>query len=115
MAGLVAILRTRAGRLLRPTNLPALIAAVIVLLFGIFADQQNKQPANERPRAEVFNQVNLIRTKLDIVAEGVETLEHGRMLRDLGCDILQGFAFAKPMSGDDLEHFMAARNRLAVS
>jgi sensor domain CHASE-containing protein len=33
---------------------PALIAAVIVLLFGVFADQQNKQLANERQRAEVF-------------------------------------------------------------
>jgi EAL domain-containing protein (putative c-di-GMP-specific phosphodiesterase class I) len=37
------------------------------------------------------------------------------MLRDPGCDILQGFAFAKPMSGDDLEHFMAARTPLAAS
>jgi sensor domain CHASE-containing protein len=65
MAGLVAILRNRAGGLLRPTNLPALVAAVVVILFGIFADQQNKQLANERRRAEVFNQVNLIRTKLE--------------------------------------------------
>jgi diguanylate cyclase (GGDEF)-like protein len=52
---------------------------------------------------------------IEIVAEGVETMEHARMLRDLGCDILQGYAFAKPMSGEDLERFMAARTRAIAS
>src|SRR5690606_18489386 len=33
-----------------------------------------------------------------IVAEGVETMEHAEILRDLGCDILEGYAFARPMS-----------------
>ncbi|WP_175552096.1 sensor domain-containing protein [Pararhizobium antarcticum] len=42
---------------------------------------------------------------IDVVAEGVETLAHADILRDLGCDILQGFAFAKPMSKVDLEVF----------
>ena len=52
---------------------------------------------------------------IEIVAEGVETMEHARLLRDLGCDILQGYAFAKPMSGEDLEVFMAAQARLIAS
>lgn len=39
---------------------------------------------------------------IEIVAEGVETMQHADILRDLGCHILQGFALAKPMSGDDL-------------
>ena len=47
--------------------------------------------------------------------EGVETMEHARLLRDLGCDILQGFALAKPMSGEDLEAFMSAQTRLIAS
>src|SRR5690606_23328422 len=34
---------------------------------------------------------------IEIVAEGVETMEHAHILRDLGCDILQGYAFARPM------------------
>jgi diguanylate cyclase (GGDEF)-like protein len=77
MTGLVAILRNRAGRLLRPTNLPALVAAIVVILFGIFADQQNKQLADERRRAEVFNQVNLIRTKLESDINGDIQLVRG--------------------------------------
>lgn len=53
--------------------------------------------------------------EIDIVAEGVETMEHARILRDLGCDILQGYAFAKPMTGEELETFMAGRARLIAS
>ncbi|WP_299604770.1 EAL domain-containing protein [uncultured Tateyamaria sp.] len=41
-----------------------------------------------------------------IVAEGVETEEHARIVSDMGCDYLQGFHFGKPMSLEDL------RNRL---
>ncbi|MXO00066.1 EAL domain-containing protein [Shinella zoogloeoides] len=35
---------------------------------------------------------------IEIVAEGVETMEHADMLHRLGCDLLQGYAFAKPLS-----------------
>ncbi|MFC3705162.1 EAL domain-containing protein [Devosia honganensis] len=43
---------------------------------------------------------------IEIVAEGVETMQHAVILRDLGCDILQGYAFARPMSSDALEAFL---------
>ncbi|MOA59631.1 hypothetical protein D3C78_1843010 [compost metagenome] len=33
----------------------------------------------------------------------METWEHAAMLRELGCDILQGYALAKPMSRTDFE------------
>jgi diguanylate cyclase (GGDEF)-like protein len=52
---------------------------------------------------------------IEIVAEGVETMEHARLLRELGCDILQGYAFARPMAGEELERFMSARTRLIAS
>jgi diguanylate cyclase (GGDEF)-like protein/PAS domain S-box-containing protein len=37
---------------------------------------------------------------IEIVAEGVETMQHAEMLSMLGCDLLQGYAFAKPLSRD---------------
>jgi len=47
---------------------------------------------------------------IETVAEGVETMEHAEMLGLLGCDLLQGYAFAKPLSADDFARF--ARNQL---
>tara|TARA_R110002124_G_scaffold1797_8_gene11405 strand:- start:11575 stop:14271 length:2697 start_codon:yes stop_codon:yes gene_type:complete len=43
---------------------------------------------------------------IEVVAEGVETMEHAAILRDLGCDILQGYAFAPALSAADFEVFM---------
>ncbi len=42
---------------------------------------------------------------IEIVAEGVETYAHAEILRDLGCHILQGYAFAKPMSAAAFHDF----------
>jgi len=46
---------------------------------------------------------------IEVVAEGVETMEHAAILRELGCDILQGYAFSRPLSAADLETFLAAK------
>jgi len=43
---------------------------------------------------------------IEVVAEGVETMNHAAILRDLGSDILQGYAFARAMSARDLESFV---------
>ena len=44
---------------------------------------------------------------IEIVAEGVETMEHATILRDLGCHILQGYAFARPMPASDMTRFLS--------
>ena len=41
------------------------------------------------------------------VAEGVETSEQVRTLRELGCDFAQGFFFAKPVRAEDLPAVIA--------
>ncbi len=45
---------------------------------------------------------------IGIVAEGVETMEHAAILRDLGCNTLQGYALARPMSPDKFIDFARA-------
>ncbi|TNJ41242.1 bifunctional diguanylate cyclase/phosphodiesterase [Phaeobacter sp. B1627] len=43
---------------------------------------------------------------LRIIAEGVESMQHARMLRDIGCHTLQGYAFCKPLPLDELRAFI---------
>jgi len=44
--------------------------------------------------------------RLDVVAEGVETLDQLRVLEELGCHIVQGFYFSKPMDPDKMPAFV---------
>lgn len=46
---------------------------------------------------------------IEVIAEGVETLEHARILKELGCHGLQGYAFARPMNANDLAAFVFER------
>jgi len=41
-----------------------------------------------------------------VVAEGVETMGHALQLRDLGCDILQGYVFSHPLAPYDVPNFV---------
>ena len=43
---------------------------------------------------------------LEIVAEGVETIEQVTLLRTEGCDEVQGFYFAAPMESEELIAFV---------
>jgi diguanylate cyclase (GGDEF)-like protein len=47
--------------------------------------------------------------KLSAIAEGVETLEQAMFLKGKGCDQIQGFLVARPMSPDDLVSLMDRR------
>ncbi|MCJ8055648.1 EAL domain-containing protein [Shinella curvata] len=75
-------------------------------------DRRLVQPLLESP-----SQQSLVRSIIDIgkvrgietVAEGVETLDHAELLRNLGCHTLQGYALARPMGGDDFLAFAKAR------
>jgi len=40
-----------------------------------------------------------------VIAEGIESIEHGRVLLLLGCELAQGYQIAKPMSSDNLLHW----------
>lgn len=37
-----------------------------------------------------------------VIAEGVETVAHGTLLLQLGCELAQGYSIARPMPADDL-------------
>lgn len=55
----------------------------------------------------IKNVINLAKNlDLKIVAEGVETLESSNILADLGCDIAQGYYYARPMKLVDFKEFL---------
>ena len=43
---------------------------------------------------------------IDVLAEGVETEEQYRFLRNEMCDEIQGFYFYKPMMADDIKEIL---------
>lgn len=47
---------------------------------------------------------------LHCVAEGVETPQHQDALRQMGCDLVQGFALARPMPAGDFAAWAAGRD-----
>jgi diguanylate cyclase (GGDEF)-like protein/PAS domain S-box-containing protein len=46
--------------------------------------------------------------KREVIAEGVETVAHGVLLLQLGCDLAQGYGIARPMPGDCIPDWVAA-------
>ena len=44
--------------------------------------------------------------KLPIIAEGVETKEQADFLGELGCEIIQGYYYSKPLSVEDFENLI---------
>ena len=67
---------------------------------------RNIQPGNK--------EMKLVKLVLDIaknlgvpvVAEGVETEEELKMLKEAGCDIIQGYYFSKPIPPSEMEKFI---------
>jgi EAL domain-containing protein (putative c-di-GMP-specific phosphodiesterase class I) len=49
---------------------------------------------------------------MDVVAEGIETLEQYRLLRQLGCRFGQGFLFARPMTVPDVTRLLRLPGRI---
>jgi EAL domain-containing protein (putative c-di-GMP-specific phosphodiesterase class I) len=49
---------------------------------------------------------------MDVVAEGIETRDQYRLLRQMGCRYGQGFLFAKPLPADDIGRLLSLPGRI---
>ncbi|MOA57335.1 Phytochrome-like protein cph2 [compost metagenome] len=43
----------------------------------------------------------------EVIAEGLESVEHGQVLMKLGCELAQGYCIARPMPVDCVEEWVA--------
>ena len=50
--------------------------------------------------------------EVPVIAEGVETKEQVESLKNLGCDIIQGYYFSKPIPSNEFEKFIIERKNL---
>ena len=67
----------------------------------------------EQPLQIVRTIIELARVLgMDVVAEGIETAEQYRLLRDLGCRFGQGFLFARPLAADQVTQLLSLPGRV---
>lgn len=73
-----------------------------------FIDQMFSLHQNQ---AIVLNIINIAKNLgLKVVAEGIETTNQSSLLIEFGCDIQQGYLFAKPLPFDELLNFQRSLN-----
>ena len=64
---------------------------------------------NERAGITLRYTVGMLKElKVNIVAEGVETVEQQKRLSDIGCDYLQGWYYAKAMPPEEFASLIKA-------
>ncbi|KXG87931.1 bifunctional diguanylate cyclase/phosphodiesterase [Agrobacterium bohemicum] len=81
-------------------------------------DRQLVMPiiASPQERSLVRSIVDIARSLgVETIAEGVETHDHAVLLRQMGCDMLQGYAFSKPLPPEEFSAFATAKEWRMVS
>jgi EAL domain-containing protein (putative c-di-GMP-specific phosphodiesterase class I)/FixJ family two-component response regulator len=69
-------------------------------------------PSQPRKRAVIETSLDLARKlKLNVVAEGVETVDEWQMLAELGCGLAQGNLIAQPVPGNELANVLGRWRR----
>ena len=64
-------------------------------------------PNNKQDTAMIKSIISLAKNlELQVVAEGVETIEQLIYLRDNDCDIIQGYYYSKPVTYTEIEHLI---------
>ena len=77
-------------------------------------DTGNKE-ASDNDMLVIKNIVNLINElDMDIIAEGVETVEEANFLRTVKCNMAQGYLFNKPMPKEEFEKILKGDRKYSV-
>ncbi|MGN0394724.1 MAG: EAL domain-containing protein, partial [Coprococcus sp.] len=61
---------------------------------------------DEKRSAKILQMIIALSKQLGmpVITEGVETIEQVNFLKEIGCDMFQGYYFAKPMSVEQFEN-----------
>lgn len=71
-----------------------------------------KNELTDKNKKVISSVVTLAKSlNLETVSEGVETVEQVKFLRGLGCDMIQGYYYFKPMPSADFEKLISAADK----
>lgn len=72
-------------------------------------DFLKKGETTDREKIIITNVINMAKQlNITVISEGVETVEQSNFLNEIGCDMAQGYLFAKPMPIEDFENIIFA-------
>jgi EAL domain-containing protein (putative c-di-GMP-specific phosphodiesterase class I) len=68
-------------------------------------------PGNKKDEAIIQGVVSMAKSlEMEIIAEGIETIEQYWFLRTMTCDGLQGYFFHRPVSAPEFTNFLLEYN-----
>ncbi|HEV2724125.1 MAG TPA: bifunctional diguanylate cyclase/phosphodiesterase, partial [Thermoleophilaceae bacterium] len=85
----------------------------VIKIDKVFVDGLQTHPADRAIVAAAISLANALGATT--VAEGVETPEQATVLRDLGCELAQGYHFSRPKPPEDFRELMAPGRRRSLS
>ena len=73
-------------------------------------EKMEEPKSNNNDMIVIKNIVKMVgELNMNIIAEGVETNKEMTFLREVNCDMAQGYLFDKPMPHDDYEYLLKGR------
>ncbi len=83
------------------------IKADVLKLDKAFFDEHDSESKMSVVVADVIKMAKGL--KMSVVAEGVETIEQAKWLKDIDCDYAQGYYFARPMEKSDFVELLLSK------
>ena len=85
--------------------------SVDILKLDMHFIQKKNLPQDKSILSFIISMSKLL--ELDTIAEGVETKEQVDKLKDMGCDYVQGYYYARPMPAAEFENYMRKAEKKA--
>ena len=90
-------------------NILSKVSADVIKLDKQFLEQSGKEEAT--PEFIKYLVAMIKQLGFGIIAEGVETKEQIRMLKEAGCDQVQGYYYARPMQIQEFLEYLERNGR----
>ena len=81
------------------------IDADVIKIDKSFIDRINTNESSKQYVAAMISMGHIM--GLEVISEGVEQPEQIEALRSVGCDLIQGFIWGRPMSAEDVGRLVA--------